>query len=515
MKDIPYLLTTLIAHTLVLELDNRRNIKIDDLIKFRQLLFEKYLEQYQEYGDHTIGEKWEGNISFAPVDDVKEIKNLLIEYPEIFYFQDDSLWIHENIDLAYLYKLKEDEFSNICHKFNRVSDLKQIRNSLGITKIYELGNFVNQQLENIESQLEQAYNDLNNSKDLIKPLLTKKFLFLTNVIANYPVLSNQFNIITSSDEENSVSITEDYDYIKESFYTKNKETYPIDNNLYKNSDYYENIAWLCNPIQESIEDTYQYAIFSDFSLYKHKVSEIFCQLSFMSLVGNNNSNNNPDNNLDFDIDEFLSNVEKEDLEKENKNRESYAVLNNNALEEEFIFWLTYIHKINEYLVNNYDKNLVKVKNRLLYLLDDVSKCLYIDENFETIYEEAMEKLEELKDEYEEKKLEDLVYSGYYKYLAAEDEDEDYLDEEEYDDEDYSDEDGLYGYLGKESKYLIYDCFLGREYKVVEKLLLISTYYSLTNNEKIEEILDSFEDHPKYSIYKDIIMGKNYGKILTK
>ncbi len=491
MKDIPYLLTTLIAHALVLELDNRRNIKLDDLIKFRQLLFEKYLEEYKKYGDHVIGEKWEGNISFAPVDDVKEIKNLLIEYPEIFYFQDGSLWIHENIDLAYLNKLKNDEFPNICDKFYDVTNLKKVRNSLGITKIYQLGNFVNQQLENIESQLEQAYNDLNNSKDLIKPLLTKKFLLLTNAIANFPVLINQFNIITHSDEENSVWITEDYDYIKESSYTKNKETYPIDNNLYKNSDYYENTAWLCNPIQESIEDIYQYAIFGDFSLYKHKVYEIFCQLSFMSLVGNNNSNNN------FDIDEFLSNVEKEDMEEENKNRGSYAVLNNNALEEEFIFWLTYIHKINEYLANNYDESLVKVKNRLLYLLDDVSKCLYIDENFEKVFEQAMEKLEELDEEYDEM------------------EDEDYLDEEEYDDEDYSDEEGLYGYLGKESKYLIYDCFLGREYKVVEKLLLISTYYSLTNNEKIEEILNSFENHPNYSLYKDIIMGKNYGKILTK
>lgn len=487
MKDIPYLLTTLIAHTLVLELDNRRNIKINDLIKFRHLLFEKYLEEYQKYGDCVAGEKWEGNIIFAPVDDLKEIKNLLIEYPEIFYLKDDSLCIYENIDLAYLYKLKKDEFPNIYAKFYDVTNLKKVRNSLGITKIYEIGNLVNKHLESIESKLEKAYNDLNNSKHLIKPLLTKKFLLLTNAIANFPVLINQFNIITS-DEENSVSITEDYDYLKASDYTKNKEMYPIDNDLYRNSDFYEKIAWFCNPIQESIEDTYQYAIFGNFSLYKHKVYETFSQLTFMSLIDNSNS----DNNLDFNIDEYIETVEMENIEEieniEKNNGSWYAVLNNNALDEEFIFWLTYVHKIKEYLANNYDENLVKVKNRLLYLLDDISKCLYIEENFENVFEQAMIKLEEIKAEYEEE-YEDGV--------------------------DYDDDEGEYLYrrLGKEAKYLIYDCFLGREYKVTEKLLLVSTYYYLTNNEQILEILAKFENHPKYSLYKDIIIGKNYDKTL--
>lgn len=493
MKDIPYLLTTLIAHALVLELDNRRNIKLDDLIKFRQLLFEKYLENYQKYGDGANGEKWEGNISFAPVDDVKEIKKLLLEYPEIFYFQNGSIWIHENIDLAYLYKLKEDEFPNISSKFDRATEFKKVRNSLGITKIYELGDIVNKKLENIESQLEKAYNDLDNSQHLIKPLLMKEFLFLNNIVANFPILKSELSTITTPDI-NKIYITES-NYLTHSIYYENKEMYPIDEQLYKNSPFYEKIAWFCNPIQESIEDLYQYAIFGNKSLCRDKIIEMFYELSYMDFL---DDINNLKTSLDYNIDEILNNDKIKEMDKNNNYDD--AILNDNSSEEEFIFWLTYIHKINEYLANNYDENLVKIKNRLLYLLDDASKCLYIDENFEKVFEQAMKKLEELKAEYEEDE--------------DEDENEDYLDEEEYDDEDYSDEDGLYGYLGKESKYLIYDCFLGREYKVVEKLLLISTYYSLTNNEKIEEILNSFENHPKYSLYKNIIMGKNYGKILT-
>ena len=495
MKEIPYLLTTLIAHCLVLELDNRRSIKISDLINFRHLLLEKYLEEYQKYGDGVIGEKWEGDLKFAPVNDLIEIKKLLQEYPEVFYFQNGSIWIHENIDLSYLYKLKKDEFPNIYDKFHDVTNLKKVRNSLAITKIYELGDIVNKKLENIESQLEKAYSDLDNSQQLIKPLLMKKFLFLNNIVTNFPILINQFNIINYSDENLVIRITEDYDYLAKSTYTKNNEKYPIDNQLYKISNFYENVAWLCNPIQGIIEDTYQYAIFGNFNLYKHKIYEIFAQYSFAYLLSNINKS---DNNFDIDIDEILNNDEID-----NNNNNGYAILNNNAIEEEFIFWLTYIHKINEYLANNYDENLVKVKNRLLYLLDDVSKCLYIDENFEKIFEQAMEKLEELKAEYEEKELDE---EDYY-----DEEDEEFDEEYEQDDDD----DKIYGYLGKEAKYLIYDCFLGREYKIVEKLLLISTYYSLTNNEKIVEILNQFENSPKYSEYKNIIIGQNYEKVLQK
>lgn len=479
MKDIPYLLTTLIAHTLVLELDNRRNVKVNDLIKFRHLLFEKYLEEYQKYGDCVAGEKWEGNISFAQVDDLKEIKNLLIEYPEIFYLKDDSLWIHENIDLIYLKTLLKDKFSSLYYKFNQYTELKTIRNSLGIVKIYELGDSINNQLQKIEMNLEKAYQDLDNSQHLIKPLLAQLFVILTNITTNAPILIREYiNIINSDDQ--ITTITEDYDYVAESSYTKNNEIYPIDNNLYQNSDYYENMAEsFCNTIPENIEDIYQYAIFGSNNLYEDKILRTFGQLNFTYLL--NDENNSDDRNID------------EEFAKENDN--NFAILNNNALDEEFIFWLTYVHKIKEYLANNYDENLVKVKNRLLYLLDDISKCLYIEENFENIFEQAMIKLEEIKAEYEE----DI------------DEDE-YEDDVDFDDE-YEEDDSIYSDLINEAKYLIYDCFLGREYKVTEKLLFVSTYYYLTNNEQILEILAKFENHPKYSLYKDIIIGKNYDKTL--
>ena len=75
---IPYLLTTLIAHILVLDLDNRRTIKINDLINFRHLLLKKYEDNV----------KIEKHYGFAPINDIMEIKKLLKEYPEIFYLKE-------------------------------------------------------------------------------------------------------------------------------------------------------------------------------------------------------------------------------------------------------------------------------------------------------------------------------------------------------------------------------------------------------------------------------------------
>ena len=494
MKDIPYLFTTLLAHYLVLKLDNRRFIKIEDLISFRNILFQKYLEHYQKYGDTTYREKWEGELSFAPVNDTDEIFDLIKNYPDIFYFKDKCLCIYENINLDFLNKLMVEKFDNIRTKFFISSEYKVVRNSLGIVKIYELSEKINNELQKIEKQLEEAYNNLESSETLIKELLFKRFILFMNILANYPIFVEEYNSLSTSDEER----VKEYDYIKNSIYGENNEPYPIDDELYRKSEFYESIEELTCTIQDCVNDVYQYAIFGNGSLYQQNIYEMFMEINFQNFIENIKVPNLPENieDLNFDeLNELYENLSKKDEKTLSEDEPKTVKINLDDIEE-FVFWLTYVYKINKYLENKPDENLFRIKHRLLYLLDDITKSLYLNENFENVFAKVTEE--------------------FFNKYTHDDEDLEWQEDEinalSDDDEYESDEEELpYDYLGWEAGYLIYDCFLGREYKTIEKLLLIATYYYLTNDNDIIKILNEFKDHPKYSDYEAIITGRDYNK----
>lgn len=499
MIDVPYLFTTLLAHYLVLKLDNRRFIKAEDLINFRNILFQKYLEQYKKYGDIDYGEKWEGELSFAPVNDADEIFGLIKNYPNIFYFKDKCLCINENIDLDFLNKLMIEKFDDIRRKFSTPSEYKVVRNSLGIVKIYELSEKIKNEIQKIEKQLEEAYNNLESSKTLIKSLLFKRFILFMNILANYHIFVEEYHSLLYSDEERGIRITKGYDYIKNSSYGENNEPYPIDNELYQKSEFYEGVEELTCTIQECVDDIYQYAIFGNGSLYQQNAHEMLMRMNFQDFIRNLKIPNLLENieDLDFDeLNELYETLSKQDEETLSEDEPKIVKINFDAIEEEFVFWLTYVYELNKYLENKPDENLFRVKQRLLYLLDDITKSLYLNENFENVFSKVTE---EFFNRYTQDNEE---------FEWQEDEINDFFDDDEYE----SNEEELpYGHLGWEAEYLIYDCFLGREYKTVEKLILIATYYYLTNDKAIIETLNEFKDHPKCSEYEAIITGKGQSK----
>lgn len=500
MIDIPYLFTTLLAHYLVLKLDNRRSIKTEDLINFRNILFQKYLEQYKKCGDTTYGEKWEGELRFSPVNDNDEIFSLIKNYPNIFYFKDKCLCIYENIDLDFLNKLMAEKFDGIRSKFSTPSEYKVVRNSLGIVKIYELSEKIKNEIQKIEKQLEDAYNNLESSKTLIKSLLFKRFMLFMNVLTNYPIFVEEYSSLLDSDEEIGICITKGYDYIKNSKYGKNNEPYPIDNELYRKSEFYESIEESTCTIQECVDDIYQYAIFGNGSLYQQNISEMIMRMHFQDFVGKIKVPNLPENieDLDFnELNELYENLLEKDEETLSENDPRTVIINFDAIEEEFVFWLTYVYKLNKYLENKPDENLFRVKQRLLYLLDDITKSLYLNENFENVFSKVTEEF-----------FNRNTHDDDEEFEWQEDETNTLFDDDEYE----SDEEELpYDHLGWEAGYLIYDCFLGREHKTTEKLILIATYYYLTNDKDIIEILNEFKDHPKYSEYEAIITGRGQSK----
>lgn len=501
MIEVPYLFTTLLAHYLVLKLDNRRSIKSNDLINFRSILFQKYLEQYKKYGDTVIGEKWEGELRFTPVNDYDEILDLIKKYPDIFYFKDGTLFIYETIDLDFLNRLMAEQFGSFRHKFYNVSEYKAVRNSLGIIKIYELADIIKTEVQKIEKQLEEAYNNLDSSKILINSLLLRKFVLLMNILTNYPIFIKEYKSLLDSDEKLGEYITEGYDYIRNSNYGENNEPYPIDDELYRKSDFYEDIESLTCTIQECVDDIYQYAIFGTGSLYQQRINEMLMQFNIQDFLEKFKVPNLPEDGEDLDFEKQIELYEKtieKEAEKLPEDGAKTVKINFNAIEEEFTFWLTYLYKLNEYLKNHHDENLIKVKQRLLYLLDDISKKLYIEENFESVFAKITEEFFSRNTS----NVEETEWQGDEGDTSTDDVDNSSVSD--------SDEEEIpYGHLGWESEYLIYDCFLGREYKTIEKLLLIATYYFLTEDQNIIYVLNQFKEHPKYSEYEAIIAGRGY------
>ena len=50
---------------------------------------------------------------------------------------------------------------------------------------------------------------------------------------------------------------------------------------------------------------------------------------------------------------------------------------------------------------------------------------------------------------------------------------------------------------------------------MKKLLLISTYYDLTKNEEIVDIINEHKEHESYDKYCEVIFGEEKGKIISK
>lgn len=142
------------------------------------------------------------------------------------------------------------------------------------------------------------------------------------------------------------------------------------------------------------------------------------------------------------------------------------------LKEEWIFHLVYLDKLNKYMAKyGKEESLLSAKRRLLYALDRPDKKIFKEENYK-------------------QELEDLNLSE--------------IDEDSF--EFFQDE---YLFLADE----VFE--KDQDENTVKKLLLLSTYYDLTKNEEIVEIIDEHKHHEAYNAYYQIVFGEEKGKIKEK
>jgi len=454
MIEVPYLYTTLYALETIMYYENRRSINIDNLIKYREIILDNIIEDYNAREDHYTQEADQiyGDLIFQEVDDLEEIDNLIEEYPNLFYIEDNKLCVYDNITLDEISSLRK-EVEVLPTRFYNAIYKKDVFNLIGINKIYEFQERFEKIGMEIEKEIEKEY--MNNPNSLkIKLLLYKRFLFLVNVVANNKLYVDEFLNIPSDE---TVIVDEYYDYYQESPYIKNNEPYPIDNELYNRSEFYMDEVEEMNPIQLNIEDSYHYAIFGSKSIYDYKYNNYFTDMyMFNNFKTKDNISTEP---LDYeDIEEIdisdIPNVYEVDFNIDN---------------EQFNFYIVYIQKLNE-LIDNGCYELIRIKNRLLYLLDNINYCLYDQDKFNNEYEKAIS------------------------YQVDED---------------------TYEYFKNESMYYIEDIFLGKAGKILEKLIFVSTYYTLTKDIEIKEVLNRFKGYSNYENYSEVILGETIGHTLKK
>ena len=130
-----------------------------------------------------------------------------------------------------------------------------------------------------------------------------------------------------------------------------------------------------------------------------------------------------------------------------------------------VVYLKYISNINDY-IDKYgeDEKLLRVKARLMYAIDNVNLCIYDDKEMSTIMSNL--------------KAARLNAVDIYK-------------------------------LADEARFLTGELFITSDLThAKEKLLLMKTYYDLTQDESYKELFDTFKDFQDYDTYREVVFGKN-------
>lgn len=205
-----------------------------------------------------------------------------------------------------------------------------------------------------------------------------------------------------------------------------------------------------NFIDEIISDPYMYAIFYDFSLAYFRISHNLDYLISYS--------------IELDEDKDLDKSLKELIKKNNikKGGFTYSVIP----DWELAFYMSYIKKLNE-IQNEFGINekLQKSIARLMYILDDSALNLLDEKSFNKQYSKI--------------KIDECDFSWWETLIMV----------------------SIMDIFEREQD----------ETEIMKKIALISTYYSLTNEEEILVLLGNYTKNPNYKKYMSFIRGKTLQK----
>jgi len=234
------------------------------------------------------------------------------------------------------------------------------------------------------------------------------------------------------------------------------EDFPIDFTHFEYPDKYsKDKDDLFDDVSDSLFWIYQYAIFGDESLSAQKLWKDIDYIYMHELDSLEETEEfvevDPFEEIDFSL------FDDEEITE---------ILNDDSDEADYLFYLLYIDKINAFNDEYGEQDeLLKVKKRLLYALDKPEVCLFKDSNFKV-------ELEKTRDENE----------------------------------------ATFELFSDEVRYMSSEVFLVPYNKnTLKKLLFISTYYELSEDEVVKDIIDSYSEHEQYSFYKRVVFGEQKNK----
>ena len=157
MMNIPFLYTTLYAFKLLLIYENKHEVDINDLYLYRESILDKVSEEY------SLNEE---DMEIESINQNDELYFLLNNYPLVFQMKNDMLELNPTITVEQIDSVLNSidiEQKTIFTAIYEINHTKEILNTLGIYKIFEFKEKVENAGFDLEKQLEEEYNKGTNS----------------------------------------------------------------------------------------------------------------------------------------------------------------------------------------------------------------------------------------------------------------------------------------------------------------------------------------------------------------
>jgi len=344
--DVPFTYTVLVAFSSLLKYEDKREIDIETLVKYRDCLLSNALNEHLQFSPNEI-------VLINPLD----LKNNLSFPDNMFYMKGHTLILKDEYDLDYLLKSIKDFDVYIHSEIDFVSRYnKQCKNLLGISKISKsIMKYLKTELE-----LEKCYSILpftvGQCEDKIKELLLKRNSFYGDII-----LKNSYNLDCYQTELFDLMKKQDDVYLEKS---------PIDKEFLANNLHYDIEDEDFVPVSQVVDNSYIRAIFDSNSLAFSRINEDITNLYFNFSI----------DNCDNDYNSVVSITTRENF------KDYGCFVYTDTSNDELLFYMCYIRKINE-IMSLYGSNddLKKTLGRLLYLIDSIGYKLYDGNSFNEFY----------------------------------------------------------------------------------------------------------------------------------
>ena len=472
--DISYSFINLLAFNAILKYENKRVLSINILNKYREKLLEEVKKIYEAerlYGNNTYflpQDDWKGTVTFVKKDEDVEMNAFLEQFSDLFYRKDDEVYLKDSVDYDILASKIEEvrHQNNLGMRFDAPSTNSTMQEVLGISSISEqLKKYIK-----VEEKLESLYKSLGlnngNSNEINGALIIKGLVF-------YNIKSFPGEVISAFKDISGQLVLDDSEC--------NYDEEPLNLDLWEKYNYYDNEDFL-GDVESFIYDLYIYAIFGETTLKYKKLHGDLLKLfyDFDGVVDVTeaveeffeNGSECDDyfcDDFGYDYDGIYENddVDEEDYDVDEEDEKEFSNIYCDICEERFNFYLNYIDKLNKYMeVNGCDESLLTTRNRLLYAIDEPNLCLYKKDNF--------------KNEFEKSK--NIKF-----------------------------DEGAFNFLENESRFMMDEVFSDNDEKrAIKKLLFISTYYQLTGDDAIKEIIFKHCCDDKFDLYANLVFGEENG-----